>query len=641
MERLELTSQQRGPQLEYEASLRPIHDKVEDIAERLESNLTPVSSALASVGRAVFGLNNVLGQVFDFLGSFQRETKLALQRIIQTNMQIYALLLTSQSGSSTGLPMPSDSIVFEDALGRTISLPYQWFRHWETFEGMLRAEFKGVPGEAKVSEGQYHLIDTKGAGAIIRKEDWHRTVFPGSSVTMSVIISQIRWQGGLCPRPSCGETRIELDRPRALVTWYVAYSLLIGPTLIPKSKSCGLKYYPSAERLEGQTKRVTVLTEDDEVGWSQSTQDLEVFGARPLPKDPEEEAAILELLGCADTTTANQNVTLTGSMTQTGPYKEKAPKSHELTVVPDVQKPVTDKARPSDSLSSAFQTPLDIWFAQTQSVGLDPNMTSNIPYSDRTRRDEEASEMEHFKRVHIKEGANNSDDNNDAMKGVIDPKWTDEAIYRRNICDRFPLLPFWLAHRLAKLNVERAKRLPRAYYARTSSSHGDSELPLPSSASGDEGPYPDGDGKGEYACTDPERSSSLDDEGKRAFEGIASSLQDEARLLRRKTFGHVDHQARDLPQETSFWTGKAGQKRPASTLSRSSHSNNSLQLPDAPVKRSRKSSSVKTHSSHSTISSTMSQFVCPPPPVDLEKENIFVCDICNKKVFVMRRRDWQ
>ncbi|OAP61585.1 hypothetical protein AYL99_03788 [Fonsecaea erecta] len=402
MERLELRNQQGVPKLDYQASLQPIQDKVENIAERLESNLPPI---------------------IDFLGSFQRETKNALQRIIQTNMQIYALLLASLSSPSTGPSMPSDFIVFEDALGRTISLPYQWFRHWETFEGLLRAKFKGVPGETKVLEGQYHLIETKDPLA-----------------------------GRAVPTP---ELRRATNR-------------------IGTSPNVSNMYYPSRERFQGQTRRLTVLTEDDKVMWSQSTEDLEVFGARPSPKDPEETAAILALLEPADTTTANDDFMTLNSATEAAPRTEKPPTSPKLTIGPVVQKLVAETIQISDDLPSDFQTPLDMWLAQTELVGLDPNVIADTPLSDMTGRDEEASEIEHFKRVHIKQWNKNPDGGNDTGKVAVDPKWSaeiDEAIYHRNISDRFPLLPSWLADRLAKLNVKRAKRLPRAYYAQASSSH--------------------------------------------------------------------------------------------------------------------------------------------------------------------------
>ncbi|OAL38172.1 hypothetical protein AYO20_02624 [Fonsecaea nubica] len=369
MERLELANQQPSSHLDHEASLRPIQDKVEDIAERLESNLTPVSSALTSVGRAVFGFHNVLGQIIDFLGSFRRETKEALQRIIQTNMQIYALLLTSQNSPGHSPSMLSDAILFEDALGRKVSLPYQWFRHWEAFEGLLRAEFKGIPGEAKVIFSDYvddHLPDSL-AGWVVPAPKLRRAAYR--------------------PGPPTG---------------------------------IGYMYYPSRERLEGSTKRVTVLTEDDEVIWSQSTQDLEVFGARPLPRDPEESMAILALLQSTDTPAVNEEISSLNNATQASSHGEKEPTSHEPTGGPDFQKPKVGKTRASDKLHSEFETPLDNWLAQTESVHLEPNVLSNTPVVDTTRQDVEASEIEHFRQVHIKQWTNDADRNNDRKTGADD-----------------------------------------------------------------------------------------------------------------------------------------------------------------------------------------------------------------------------
>ncbi|OQV00512.1 Ankyrin repeat-containing protein [Cladophialophora immunda] len=589
MERLELTNQQRGPPPEYQASLRQIQNKVEDVAEILEGNLTPVSNALTSVGRAVCSFNTVLGQIIDFLGSFQRETKIALQRIIQTNMQIYALLLTSQNSPATAPSMLSDSILFEDALGRTVSLPYQWFRHWETFEGLLRAEFKGAPGEAKVLEGQYHLIDTKGAGAIIQKEDWHRTVFDG------------REDCALAQAVESGDSN-----------WIV----------------------------QGHW-----LPEDDEVIWSQSTQDLEVFGARTLPKDPDESAAILAVLESTDMAIANEDISILEDATQTIANNETLPTPYEVTVRPNAQQPVAEQVGISDNLSLTFETPLDKWLAQTESVGLDPNVIPTTPFSDTTRQDEEASGIEHFKRVHIKQWKRTPDD-----ETANDRKWKaeiDQAIYYRNICDRFPLLPSWLAERLAELNVIRAKRLPRAFHARTSSSHsgageglehfppGDNLLRQPSVAShGDTSPNQDHQYQ-EDVRSYANKTYSIDVEEKPtpAVAGVFKGQEEGAH-------GHVDSRAWESPQEKSFWTGKVGRKRRGSTLSGSSHSNNSLQFPDVLPAVMWRGSSIKTHSSRS-VGSTKAGFVMPPPPVDLEKQNTFICNICNKRVFVLRRRDWQ
>lgn len=50
----------------------------------------------------------------------------------QYNMEIYKILLTIQASLPTNMNLLlHDNIGFEDALGRNMSLPYAWFRHWD------------------------------------------------------------------------------------------------------------------------------------------------------------------------------------------------------------------------------------------------------------------------------------------------------------------------------------------------------------------------------------------------------------------------------------------------------------------------------------------------------------------------------
>ena len=48
------------------------------------------------------------------------------------NLEIYAVLMQIQDHIPRGpLQVLSESIRFEDALGRVRSLPYEYFRHWQ------------------------------------------------------------------------------------------------------------------------------------------------------------------------------------------------------------------------------------------------------------------------------------------------------------------------------------------------------------------------------------------------------------------------------------------------------------------------------------------------------------------------------
>jgi hypothetical protein len=246
MERLELapTASPNDAGTVVKAALEPLQDQLNIVAVGSKRKLDSISTDVVSVATSVSHFGGILSNVVRFLRSIRSETRAALQQILQTNMQTYAMLVASQNNiDMTPSLLLESNIQFEDAVGRTSSLPYQWFRHWEvsvmksvlsvlsasvrfnsidaiqTFEGLLRAEFKDVPGQLKVMGGEYHLIDAKKDGLLIKQDDWNKFIFPGSSITMSMIISQMRWQGGLCPRPSWKQPKKEATSMFALVTW--------------------------------------------------------------------------------------------------------------------------------------------------------------------------------------------------------------------------------------------------------------------------------------------------------------------------------------------------------------------------------------------------------------------------------------
>jgi hypothetical protein len=41
-----------------------------------------------------------------------------------------------------------------------------------------------VPGATKVNDGKYHIVDNKRQGALISKDSWNQSVFPGAELSM-------------------------------------------------------------------------------------------------------------------------------------------------------------------------------------------------------------------------------------------------------------------------------------------------------------------------------------------------------------------------------------------------------------------------------------------------------------------------
>ena len=91
---------------------------------------------------------------------------------------------------------------------------------FQLFEGFLRTQFKDKPGEDKISKGLFHIIDVKNKGAIVRKEHWHRTISPGATLTMSMIMSYLRRQTGCCPRPDCIGVGLTESGDSNVLVWY-------------------------------------------------------------------------------------------------------------------------------------------------------------------------------------------------------------------------------------------------------------------------------------------------------------------------------------------------------------------------------------------------------------------------------------
>ena len=152
-----------------------------------------------------------------------------LRRNISLNMEIYALLVKIQASIPSCILFPIwDTLYFEDVLGRTKDLPYTYVRYWDVFELILRCEFKGLPGESKVLQGDYILVNSTVHGLEVDKGAWERSVFLGSQLKMSIIMKALRVRkGSLCPRSSCdciGELSADISvarRPACGLTYNV------------------------------------------------------------------------------------------------------------------------------------------------------------------------------------------------------------------------------------------------------------------------------------------------------------------------------------------------------------------------------------------------------------------------------------
>jgi hypothetical protein len=110
----------------------------------------------------------------------------------------------------------ADTFRFEYVLGRSRSLPYEYFSHKPVFEMFLATEFKGIPGDSKVLQGRYLILDKQSGQEPITDEEWAIRVFPGSQLFMSMFIELSAHSGtqAQCLRLGCsgfGQRRHKQD----------------------------------------------------------------------------------------------------------------------------------------------------------------------------------------------------------------------------------------------------------------------------------------------------------------------------------------------------------------------------------------------------------------------------------------------
>ena len=124
---------------EHRAALENMESRITDIeagikhaAQASKDGLEALSLEIHGTGAAVMSLRDIGKEVRNFLGTFPSEMRNLLRKILQSNSQIYQLLLNVQKTpgqSPTGLL--DSNIKFEDAMGELYELPYEYFRYWE------------------------------------------------------------------------------------------------------------------------------------------------------------------------------------------------------------------------------------------------------------------------------------------------------------------------------------------------------------------------------------------------------------------------------------------------------------------------------------------------------------------------------
>ena len=89
------------------------------------------------------------------------------------------------------------------------------------FNSFLETQFKGLPGEQKVLQRQYLILNAKSGDEPISEEEWARTAFPGSILIMSIVVDRLLSKAGenSCPRVGCSGLGKQDEEQLTFKTW--------------------------------------------------------------------------------------------------------------------------------------------------------------------------------------------------------------------------------------------------------------------------------------------------------------------------------------------------------------------------------------------------------------------------------------
>jgi hypothetical protein len=94
----------------------------------------------------------------------------------------------------------TNNIVFEDALGRMMSLPFEHFRHYSVFVERLKCEFNGLRRQRDIERNNFALFDATSSSHRIMAQNWDRAVRPRTKVAMAIVVGSSFYDEESCPR---------------------------------------------------------------------------------------------------------------------------------------------------------------------------------------------------------------------------------------------------------------------------------------------------------------------------------------------------------------------------------------------------------------------------------------------------------
>ncbi|KAK5197190.1 hypothetical protein LTR72_000415 [Exophiala xenobiotica] len=423
-----------------EDQMQELSNKVEVNTATLTQGLANLSAGFGSVTTSVAVIRDLSYQVLSLLRTIPAELGSLIQNVLRSNARIESTLLSMNQKIAARPSLSLETnIHLEDALGRIhADIPFEWFRYWETFEGLLKARFKNTPGRQKIENGEFSLVHAKRTSISLDKDSWSGTITPGAHIVMLMLITKITFRNFACPRRSCtGQVVSEA-----------------GTADLAVCPKCDLRFIQQMTHVGSDNA--------DEVARVQSIEDAQLFGAR-LGDDRAEDSDLsrrildvaedIEMMDVADDGRPNR-------------WESREPRvdgPHPILI--DQSTDIEHANTASLTSSDMAEPPIMSWLAQTVPPK-NPESVREWREATETKQVEleerEAKDLEVFRNVQIvmpAEVAAPGLDEPSAVHSEDHDLDVGARIFYRNILDRYPHIDRPLARRLAIGNWHRQKRL--------------------------------------------------------------------------------------------------------------------------------------------------------------------------------------
>jgi hypothetical protein len=201
------------------------HRDMKQAMDNATLGLGNVFDAVTATSTAVMSFRDLGTQLIQLIRGLPEQVRVTLEQVVRSNLEMYDMLRTMQTMFSQSPRYdPADTFRFEDVLGRSQQLPYQYFNRIEVFKAFLKTEFEGLPGQSQVLQTRYKIADLRSLETTISEQDWKSTVFPGANLVMFILVNIDEDTVPTlidCPRPGCEGRGERQGGQKHFLTWYV------------------------------------------------------------------------------------------------------------------------------------------------------------------------------------------------------------------------------------------------------------------------------------------------------------------------------------------------------------------------------------------------------------------------------------